>query len=68
VLLEEKVQRSYVIPAYEEMAQSEVLQSTLQVLKRNHKRLLVCDLALEPFLKGELAGVFGVLLREEGSQ
>jgi putative thiazole-containing bacteriocin maturation protein len=68
VLLEEKMPLSLVIPAYEETAQSEVLQSALQVLKRNHKRLLVFDLALEPFLKEELAGVFGVLLREEESQ
>jgi putative thiazole-containing bacteriocin maturation protein len=68
VLLEEKVSQSLVIPACEEVAQSEVLQSALQVLKRNRKRLLVFDLSLEPFLKEELAGVFGVLLREEESQ
>jgi putative thiazole-containing bacteriocin maturation protein len=68
VFLEKKVQRSLLIPAYEETAQSEVLQSALQILKENRKRLLVCDLALEPFLKEELAGVFGVLLREEESQ
>jgi putative thiazole-containing bacteriocin maturation protein len=67
VLLEKKVQLSLVIPACEETAQSEVLQSALQVLKQNRKRLLVLDLALEPFLKEELAGVFGVLLREEES-
>jgi hypothetical protein len=30
-------------------------------------RLFVFDLAIEPFLKEELAGVFGVLLREEES-
>jgi putative thiazole-containing bacteriocin maturation protein len=69
VLLEEKEQQSLVIPAWEERAQSEVLQSALQVLKQNRKRLLVLDLALEPFLKEEeLAGVFGVLLREEESR
>ncbi len=68
VLLEEKVKQSLVIPACEETAQSEVLQSALQVLKRNRKRLLVFDLALEPFLKEELAGVFGVLMREEESR
>jgi putative thiazole-containing bacteriocin maturation protein len=68
VLLEEKVPQSLVIPGYEETVQSEVLQSALQVLKRKDKRILVLDLALEPFLKEELAGVFGVLLREEESR
>ena len=41
--------------------------SAIQILERNHKRLLVFDLAFEPFLKEGLAGVFGVLLREEGN-
>jgi len=68
VLLEGKVPQSLAIPAWEEETQSEVLQSALQVLKRNRKRLVVLDLSLEPFLKEELAGVFGVLLREEGSR
>ncbi|MFD1956093.1 putative thiazole-containing bacteriocin maturation protein [Paenibacillus thailandensis] len=45
----------------------EELQTAMQLLKRNRQRLLVFDLATEPFLKEELAGVFGVLLREEGS-
>jgi putative thiazole-containing bacteriocin maturation protein len=67
VLLEESEQR-LVIPACEEAARSEVLQSALQVLKRNGKRLFVLDLALEPILSEELAGVFGVLLREEESE
>jgi hypothetical protein len=66
VLLEDKVPRSLVIPS-EEAAQT-VLQFALQVLKRNRKRLLVFDLAVEPFLKEKLAGVFGVLLREEESR
>jgi hypothetical protein len=66
--LAKTVQHSLVIPAYEEAAHSEVLQSALQVLKRNGKRLLAIDLALEPFWKEELAGVFGVLLREEESR
>jgi hypothetical protein len=57
---------SLAIPANEDSAQSEILQSALQVLERTGKRILVFDLALEPFLKEKLAGVFGVLLREEG--
>lgn len=68
VPLEEKVPISLVIPTCEETTQSEILQSAMQVLKRNRKRLLVFELALEPFLKEELAGVFGVLVREEESQ
>jgi putative thiazole-containing bacteriocin maturation protein len=67
-LLEEKVSQNLVIPACEEAAKAEVLQSALEVLKRNRKRLLVLDLAQEPFLKEGLAGVFGVLLREEESR
>ncbi|MDR6879552.1 putative thiazole-containing bacteriocin maturation protein [Bacillus sp. 3255] len=51
------------IPSCEVTLESDVLQSALQVLERNHNRLLVLDLAVEPFLKEEMAGVFGVLLR-----
>ncbi|MBB3868780.1 putative thiazole-containing bacteriocin maturation protein [Parageobacillus toebii NBRC 107807] len=53
------------IPACEETTQSELLQSAMQVLEQNRMRLFVFDLAIEPFLKEELAGVFGVLLRKE---
>jgi putative thiazole-containing bacteriocin maturation protein len=67
VLLKEKVPLRLEIPACEETTQLEFLQSAMQVLKRNSMRLLVFDLAIEPFLKEELAGVFGVLLREEES-
>ncbi|TXK84172.1 putative thiazole-containing bacteriocin maturation protein [Paenibacillus sp. N3.4] len=56
------------IPSCEVTLKSDVLQSALQVLERNHKCLLVLDLAVEPFLKEEMAGVFGVLLRERVSR
>jgi hypothetical protein len=36
-------------------------------LKKNGKQLFVMDLAVEPFLKDGLEGVYGVLLREEES-
>ena len=49
------------------MTQLELLQSSIHVLKENRKRLLVYDFSFEPFLKEELAGVFGVQVREEGS-
>ena len=66
VLLEEKVPLSLVISACDEKRQSEILHSARQILERNNKRLLVFDLAFEPFLKEGLPGLFGVLLREEG--
>ncbi|MGM0877781.1 MAG: putative thiazole-containing bacteriocin maturation protein [Bacillota bacterium] len=68
MFLEEKAPLILVIPACEETIQSEVLQSAMQVLERNRKRLMVLELALEPFLKEVLAGVYGVLLREEESR
>ncbi|MFJ5623999.1 putative thiazole-containing bacteriocin maturation protein [Peribacillus loiseleuriae] len=55
------------IPSCEEITQWELLQSSIQLLNKNNKRLFVYDLAFEPFLKQELAGVFGVQVREEGS-
>ena len=53
------------IPSCEDMTRLELLQSSMQVLHQNGKRLFVYDLAFEPFLKQELAGVFGVQIREE---
>jgi putative thiazole-containing bacteriocin maturation protein len=66
VLLEEKEPLSLVIPACDELIQSEILHSAIQILEQNHKQLFVFDLAFEPFLKEGLAGLFGVLLSEEG--
>jgi hypothetical protein len=57
-----------VIPSSEGTLQTEVLQEALQILKKNGKQLFVVDLAVEPFLKKELKGVFGVLLREGESR
>lgn len=68
VFIEENGLHSLVLPASEETTQSEILQSALLVLKRNHMRLLVFALAPEPFWKEDLAGLFSVLLREEESQ
>ena len=45
----------------------EVLGSALQILERNHKRLIVFDLELEPFVTGAPIEVFGVLMHEEVS-
>lgn len=68
VHLEEQVPLRLEIPACDAISQPEALQSALQVLNRNGKRLLALDLAVEPFMKEEIAGVFGVVLREEGSR
>jgi putative thiazole-containing bacteriocin maturation protein len=65
VFLAEKAPQSLIIRTSEEI--SEVLQSAMQVLKRNRKRILVFELGLEPILKKELVGVYGTLLREEES-
>ena len=66
VFLKEK-ETKLEIPSCDEMTQLELLQSSIQVLNGNSKRLFVYDLTFEPFLKQELAGVFGVQVREEES-
>ncbi|MED3710726.1 putative thiazole-containing bacteriocin maturation protein [Peribacillus frigoritolerans] len=65
VLEEEKV--DLVIPSCGVKGNSELVQSAIQVLKKNSKRIHVFEMDLEPFLKEEMAGVFGVFLREEES-
>lgn len=55
------------IPSLDELTQIQLLQTSIKNLKRKNKRLMVYDLSFEPFLKHELAGVFGVQLREEES-
>lgn len=63
VFLKEKAYKLE-IPSCEEITQLELLQSSVQILNKNSKRLIIFDLAFEPFLKQELAGVFGVQVRE----
>jgi hypothetical protein len=63
----EKEETKLEIPAFDEKKQWELLQSSIRILAQNRKRLLVYDLSFEPFLKQELAGVFGVQVREEES-
>ena len=53
------------IPSCEDLTRLELLQSSIKVLHQNSKRLFIYDLAFEPFLKQELAGVFGVQIVEE---
>lgn len=54
------------IPACEEITR--VLASAVPILKREKKRLCIFECLLEPELKEGLAGVFGVVLREEESR
>ncbi|MGQ7888979.1 bacteriocin maturation protein [Paenibacillus sp. WC2504] len=68
VHLAEQLPFSVEIPSCDVTLQTNDLQSAVQVLERNRKRLLVLDLAVEPFLKEEIAGVFGVLLRNNGEK
>ncbi|KAA9029106.1 putative thiazole-containing bacteriocin maturation protein [Niallia endozanthoxylica] len=66
LFLDEKEPQSIEIPACEDRIQSGDLQEAITVLERNRKQLQVYELEVEPFLKQELAGVFGVLVQEEG--
>ena len=64
--LDEQVPLSIEIPACEERLQSENLLTAMEILEGNGKQLYVYELELEPFLKEGLAGIFGVLVQEEG--
>lgn len=64
--LDEKVPLQIEIPACEERIQSENLLNAIEIIERNGKQLVVYELELEPFLKEGLAGVFAVLVQEEG--
>lgn len=55
------------IPASESHTYLELLQSSIEILKQNNKQLVVYDLTFEPFLRQELAGAFGVQVREGDS-
>lgn len=57
-----------IIPSSEGVSPSRALEEALQVLKSNGKQLFVVNLAVEPFLKDGLQGVYGVLVREEESR
>ncbi|WML48581.1 putative thiazole-containing bacteriocin maturation protein [Neobacillus sp. PS3-34] len=63
VLLKEK-EFKLDIPSFEDTNHLELLQYSIKNLNRNGKQLLVYDFAFEPFLKHELAGVYGVQLGE----
>ncbi|MBO0993547.1 putative thiazole-containing bacteriocin maturation protein [Bacillus sp. SD088] len=59
-----KTETKLEIPSCDEVTQLQLLQSAIQTLKQNSKRLFVYDFTFEPFMKQEMAGVFGVQIRE----
>ncbi|KAA0562294.1 putative thiazole-containing bacteriocin maturation protein [Bacillus sp. CH30_1T] len=63
VALEQEKAERITIPANEDTTQP--LKEAIETLKRNHKQVVVYELNMEPVFKQELAGVFGVVLREE---
>ncbi|WP_314592066.1 putative thiazole-containing bacteriocin maturation protein [Paenibacillus terrigena] len=65
VKVEDASPQNLTIPGFDESEYGMTLQSVRQILQLNHKRIVVVDLSIEPFMKEELAGVFGVSLREE---
>lgn len=65
VKVEDALAQSLTIPGFDESEYGMMLQSVRQILQWNRKRIEVVDLSTEPFMKEELAGVFGVSLREE---
>ncbi|WP_018759379.1 putative thiazole-containing bacteriocin maturation protein [Paenibacillus terrigena] len=65
VKVEDALPQNLTIPSFDESEYGMTLQSVQQILQLNRKRIAVVDLSIEPFMKEELAGVFGVSLREE---
>ncbi|GIO28971.1 MULTISPECIES: putative thiazole-containing bacteriocin maturation protein [Paenibacillus] len=65
VKVEDALPQSLAIPGVDELEYGTMLQSVRQTLQSNRKRITVVDLSTEPFMKEELAGVYGVSLREE---
>ncbi|MBS4210605.1 putative thiazole-containing bacteriocin maturation protein [Bacillus sp. FJAT-50079] len=59
-----KTETKLEVPSCDEVTQMQLLQSAIQTLRQNSKRLFVYDLTFEPFMKEEMAGVFGVQIRE----
>ena len=66
MILDEKVPLRIEIPACEERIQNEDLLNATEIMERNGKQLFVYEIELESFLKEGLAGVFAVLVQEEG--
>ncbi|TFE26270.1 bacteriocin maturation protein [Cohnella luojiensis] len=62
---EEAIVTNLEIKAVEDRAQAELILYASSILKRNQTPLFVFEIKVEPFLKDNLGGLFGVLLRKE---
>ncbi|XRG77892.1 putative thiazole-containing bacteriocin maturation protein [Rossellomorea sp. GAMAL-10_SWC] len=67
VLVEEKQISEMIIPESNRALHSDLLVSAIDILKRNNMELLTLEFMLESINVDELAGVYGVLLREVSS-
>ncbi|PEC51869.1 putative thiazole-containing bacteriocin maturation protein [Bacillus sp. AFS077874] len=67
VLVEEKQISEMIIPESNRAVHSDLLVSAIDILKRNNMELLTLEFMLESINVDELAGVYGVLLREVSS-
>lgn len=65
VKVEDALPQNLTIHSFDQSEYGMTLQSVQQILQSNRKRIAVVDLSTEPFMQEELAGVFGVSLREE---
>ncbi len=67
VLVEEQQVSEIIIPESNRAAHSDILVSAMGILKQNNMELLTLEFMLESINVDELAGVYGVLLREVSS-
>lgn len=65
VFIDEKSSKQLNIPVCHDQKHSVLLQSAKEVLNRNGKQLVIFELEIEPIVKEGLAGMFGVVVREE---
>ncbi|MDQ0216071.1 putative thiazole-containing bacteriocin maturation protein [Oikeobacillus pervagus] len=68
VNLEDQERHNLIIPSCEGMTEQGVLTTAMEILERNHKKLSVFKLQLEPLWLEGLEGIYGVLLRKEESR
>lgn len=67
VLVEEQQVSEMIFPESNRAVHSDLLVSAIDILKRNNMELLTLEFMLESINVDELAGVYGVLLREVSS-
>ncbi len=65
LLVEDIVPLHIEIPAFQGMNSVEMFESSKQVLKRQHRQLVVYELEFDPFARDDVLKLAGVCLREE---